>query len=73
MIAGYKTLKAGDVRKVGDECHRTTPRDPIHSHYGLSKTRGLTADLEPWAPTNLIGHVILQSDLMGFEYRRPLL
>lgn len=73
MIAGYKTLKAGDVRKAGDECHRTEPRPEPVSPYGLSKFRGLTADLEPWTPTNLVGHVILQSDLMGFEYRRPLI
>lgn len=69
MVAlGYSTLKAGDVRRAGDECHRITPREPIMSH-----VRGLTADLEPWMPTNLVGHVILQSDLMGFEYRRPLI
>lgn len=68
MVAlGYKRLKVGDVRQPQDEYHRKDSKD-----YS-PKFRGLTADLEAWQSVSLVGHAILSSDAMIFEYRRPLL
>lgn len=78
-------LKAGDVRQKGDqvrrddigpvgyECHGTlstfnsSSRSPdrcVHWHEPRTIRPG------PWEPVKLLGHPILQSDLMHSEFRR---
>lgn len=60
----YTQLKAGDVRKPGDETTRKngTERGPMVN------------ELDPgiWMPVKLLGHRILSSDLIASSFRRPL-
>lgn len=65
----YETLRAGDVRTLGDEQREF---DITRNHVpGTSHT---TTKLRPWKwhEVALLGHVILASDLMHIEFRRPV-
>lgn len=57
MSLNYKVLTVGDVRKPGDE-------------YEIKNS--IISKATPWAPVRLIGHAILEADLITFSYRRPL-
>lgn len=61
----HKTLTVGDIRQDKDEVKsKLRPADNKFGH---------PLDAVPaFRPTNLIGHAILASDLIAFEYRRPL-
>lgn len=50
-------LKAGDIRKARDQ-------------YRILDT--LVSEAKDWTTISLLGHKILLSDLITFEYRRPL-
>ena len=60
----YLKLKVGDVRKAGDE-------QRAFGLGGYYKPRNFYDALTDWTPTRLVGHIILASDLMHLEYRRP--
>lgn len=68
MIADYKKLKAGDMRKHRDEQRRKLP----HTDYTVKFQTNHPAEFA-FNAVYLVGHIILQSDLMIFEFRRPLL
>lgn len=57
-------LKAGDVRQEGDEQRRNNGN--YHPRFRNIYYREFL-----WRPVDLIGHKILQSDLMAFEFQRP--
>jgi hypothetical protein len=76
-------LKAGDLRQKGDEVRHIDlngdgfdcPGYYFSCGHSMSfaeehprKVRKPTPG--PWKPVSLIGHKILQSDLMVFEFRR---
>lgn len=60
----YITLKAGNVRKFGDEVKCKTSADvyPVDTRDRIPEFR----------PTFLIGHVIQESDLRHLEFRRAV-
>lgn len=61
----YQTLNAGDVRFLGDEVRAIVPP----SNQAVVHHNDMIAE---WRPINLRGHVILQSDLINAEFRRPI-
>jgi hypothetical protein len=71
MLTGYKQLKAGDVRQERDEYRRIGL--PVKSYIGRTSLSTDPWRYGPWTLVNLVGHAILQSDLMGHEFRRPLI
>jgi hypothetical protein len=78
----YKTLKAGDERREGDEAriskleHAATGvlawTSKERRRYGANPVSHYD-DPGEWEPVQLLGHPILASDLMAAEFRRPLL
>jgi hypothetical protein len=76
------TLHAGDVRQKGDEYRHVDNNDrgfdcrgQLYGHYKWRPLTMLRKPREampgPWRPVRLVGHPILQSDLMVHEFRRP--
>lgn len=65
----YQTLKAGDVRKAGDEVAEYTRIGSIGFCPNTNPTLFETGD---WNRVNLIGYSILTSDLIAARFRRPL-
>jgi hypothetical protein len=63
----YKCLFAGDERVKGDEQRRSFRRDKDYSPRFVGKHEHEFK----WHPVDLIGHVILDSDLIINEFRRP--
>lgn len=64
-----KTLKAGDIRKEGDQFRSWRERGAMAYHGDHSDKECVYT---PWAIVDtLIGEPILQSDLMHLEFRRP--
>lgn len=55
----YIELKAGDIRQAGDETQHAHP-EPDWGN-------------PTWHPVKLLGHVILPSDLVASNFRRPCL
>jgi hypothetical protein len=81
----YKTLKAGDERRRGDEVRhvdisrRGIPCEGLlkasefyHSSSYLSNLQTGEPILGSWEPVQLLRRKILASDLMVAEFRRPL-
>jgi hypothetical protein len=80
----YETLKAGDTRENKDETRHLDVSSQgfdcrgsitsTHWSYASYRFRGEVRIPQPgnWTPTGLIGHKILQSDLMTHEFRRPI-
>lgn len=79
---GMKTLKAGDIRKKGDEVRRSdiSESERMAVREGreknkLKEKRFQRPDSEfhgfEWHKTELIGLPILPSDMMHLEFRRP--
>lgn len=67
----YVKLDAGTVRKLGDEFARRTLNngDMIKCHPKGSHVDGIT-DFK--SVNTLLGHPILESDLIHLEFRRPV-
>ena len=64
-----KTLKAGDIRKRGDQWRTWRERGSMASANDWSDK---VIVYTPWSVVStLIGEPILQSDLMHLEFRRP--
>jgi hypothetical protein len=68
---GYKELKAGDVRRGGDEVRRREPHDKQNYTEKFKKDYANEFVFSP--VESLLGHKLLASDLMVFEFRRPLI
>ncbi len=73
-----KTLKAGDIRRDFDEVrHIDKSKDGFDCIGRIQDTaRPRTGEPHvamprPWESVSLVGHAILQSDLMVAEFRRP--
>lgn len=67
MNQTYKPLKAGDVRRDGDESrskHKVGWDCPVVTH---AKDR-----VAEWRPASLLSQPILPSDLIHLEFRRPV-
>lgn len=65
----HKILTVGDIRQDKDEVKskaktalQNKGQEWVHPNDGIPAFR----------PTHLIGHAIFASDLIAFEYRRPL-
>jgi hypothetical protein len=62
----HKPLKAGDIRQKGDEvqhkfgCPNATFNDEKYEKK------------EQWLPVRLLGHKIMESDLIVSTFRRPI-
>lgn len=62
----FTSLKPGDIRQPGDEVvHKGKRPSGLHSYTGEE------ADYD-WHRCQLIGHPILQSDVIVAEFRRPI-
>lgn len=61
----YVMLQAGDVRQSGDEWHAL-------KCYNIPLYAPEPEAVDGWRPVRLIGHALLHSDLIGYEYRRLL-
>ncbi len=71
MLELYRKLRAGETRKAGDEKRRT------HDFIDWRKSNEYTKSFAKqnstqfqWHLCDLVGHVILSADLIGFEFRR---
>lgn len=62
----YRQLTAGEVRQEGDEVRSKYKVDPSSCPHPSDR-------VATWRPSTLLGHTILQSDLVQTELRRPLL
>lgn len=65
----YQTLKAGDVRKKGDEVRsrELCVCDARHNPRVDAKL-----DITKWRETELIGWEIFKSDVAHLDFRRPI-
>lgn len=68
-MIGYKKLKAGVVRTIGDEQRRVSPHEP--PHYGERYMQKHSHEFR-FRPVDLLGHPIIKPDLMHLEFRRPV-
>jgi len=67
----YKTLVAGDTRTEGDEW-RVLDQGPIKNEYVNGQPNHSRGPSE-WRKCHMmLGYVILASDLMHLEFRRPV-
>lgn len=67
----YETLKAGDVRQEGDEIRRRYDVGESSSRIPQRYADRFPEEFK-WTKVNLLNCVILQSDLISHEFRRPL-
>ncbi len=72
MLELYRKLRAGETRRAGDEKRRTQTFGEFHDSASiyLNSFRRSHANEFQWHLCNLVGHVILGADLIGFEFRR---
>ena len=65
----YETLKAGDVRRKGDEVRS---KEPAMSDWRHNPEKDPSMDITKWRKTELVGEEILKIDLSHLELRRPV-
>lgn len=71
----YKQLVAGDVRQKGDEVAGYGLKGTQYAHYNEIHCPNTNPNPKiiwtDWEPVNLIGELILASDVMAARFRRP--
>lgn len=61
-------LKAGDIRRIGDKVRRREYKGC--RNYRTETYTGQGVHEYDWNPVSLVGHEILESDLIIAEFRR---